>query len=81
MRTHLLTVVAVLAIAAAALAQGDSPRGKAEATIDGKILVVDYGRPALKGRSTSDLMAKLPEDRIWRAGMRSDGRWQESPRR
>jgi hypothetical protein len=69
MRTHLLTVVAVLAIAAAALAQGDSPRGKAEATIDGKTLVVDYGRPALKGRSTSDLMAKLPEDRIWRAGM------------
>jgi hypothetical protein len=69
MRTHFLTVVAVLAIAAAALAQGDSPRGKAEATIDGKTVTVDYGRPALKGRSPSDLMSQLPEDRVWRAGM------------
>jgi hypothetical protein len=69
MRTHLLIVVAVLAIAVVAIAQDETPRGKAEATIDGKAIVVDYGRPALKGRSPSDLMSKLADDRVWRAGM------------
>jgi hypothetical protein len=69
MRTHFLTAIAVLAIAGTALAQGDSPRGKAETTVGGKTVMVDYGRPQLKGRSLSELMSQLPEDRMWRAGM------------
>jgi hypothetical protein len=69
MRTRFLTVIAMMAIAAFALAQGETPRGRAEATINGKTVVVDYGRPALKGRTLDDLTSKLPEDRMWRAGM------------
>ena len=30
---------------------------------------MDYGRPALKGRSMDALLAQLPPDRIWRAGV------------
>jgi hypothetical protein len=56
-----------LALAAAAFAQ-QNPRGTATTTIGGKKLTVDYGRPALKGRQISELLTKLPEDRMWRAG-------------
>jgi hypothetical protein len=69
MHIRMLTVVAMLALAVSVFAQGENNRGKAQATIDGKTVVVDYGRPALKGRSPSELMSQLPEDRMWRAGM------------
>jgi hypothetical protein len=59
--------VAALAVAGAALAQGN-PRGAASATVGGKNVSVDYGRPALKGRNLDDLLKQLPADRIWRAG-------------
>lgn len=45
-----------------------APRGKATATIAGKSVTIDYGRPALKGRTIDALLAQLPEDRMWRAG-------------
>ncbi|HXV60133.1 MAG TPA: DUF2911 domain-containing protein [Vicinamibacteria bacterium] len=61
-------VGSLAAVAALSLAQERQPRGKAETTVSGTKVVVDYGRPALKGRSISDLMKDLPEDRIWRAG-------------
>jgi hypothetical protein len=60
--------LALGAIAGTALAQDSQPRGKAETTINGKKVVIDYGRPALKGRTLDTLMKDLPEDRIWRAG-------------
>jgi hypothetical protein len=47
---------------------GPAPRGNAKITIGGKTITVDYGRPALKGRSLDVLLGKLPPDRIWRAG-------------
>jgi hypothetical protein len=47
---------------------GPAPRGNPKITIGGKTITVDYGRPALKGRSLDTLLAKLPPDRIWRAG-------------
>jgi len=62
-----LVAVAALAVAGAALAQGN-PRGAASATVGGKKVSVDYGRPALKGRNLDDLLKQLPADRIWRAG-------------
>jgi hypothetical protein len=43
-------------------------RGSAEATLLGKRIVIEYGRPVLGGRSLDALLAKLGDDRVWRAG-------------
>ena len=53
---------------AAATAFAQNPRGAATASVGGKKLAVDYGRPALKGRSLDELLKQLPADRMWRAG-------------
>jgi hypothetical protein len=65
-----LVTVAALAVAGQALAQQQErqPRGNPTATVGGKKVSVDYGRPALKGRSLDELLKQLPPDRIWRAG-------------
>jgi hypothetical protein len=65
-----VVAVAALAVAASALAQQQErqPRGAATATVGGKKVSGDYGRPALKGRSLDELLKQLPPDRIWRAG-------------
>jgi Protein of unknown function (DUF2911) len=68
MRTRLMTVVAALAVAAAAQAQ-DAPRETVTASVGGKKVSIEYGRPSLKGRTLDQLLAQLPEDRIWRAGV------------
>jgi hypothetical protein len=69
MRFRFSVVLSVLFTAAILLAQGGPvPRGDAKITISGKTITVDYGRPALKGRSMDALLSKLPPDRIWRAG-------------
>jgi hypothetical protein len=34
----------------------------------GKKVSIEYGRPALGGRTIDELLARLPEDRVWRAG-------------
>lgn len=60
--------LALVALALPLVAQQGQPRGKAETTISGKKVGIDYGRPALKGRTLDQLMKDLPEDRIWRAG-------------
>jgi hypothetical protein len=62
-----LVALTALAVAGAALAQGN-PRGAATAAVGGKKVTVDYGRPALKGRNLDTLLKDLPADRIWRAG-------------
>jgi Protein of unknown function (DUF2911) len=67
-RNRFALALVVAALAAPAFAQQGQPRGKAETTISGKNVVIDYGRPALKGRTLDALMKDLPEDRIWRAG-------------
>jgi hypothetical protein len=68
MTKRIATALALAAVTGLAVAQQSQPRGKAEATINGKKVVIDYGRPALKGRTLDALMKDLPEDRIWRAG-------------
>jgi hypothetical protein len=40
-------------------------RGTAQATIDGKTLTIDYGRPSLKGR---DMLSKMTTGYVWRLG-------------
>jgi hypothetical protein len=59
--------VAGISILAASLA-GAAERGAATASIGGKAVSIDYGRPALGGRSLDALLKQLPEDRVWRAG-------------
>jgi hypothetical protein len=67
MKLRLAPAVALLAAGSLALAQG-SPRGTTSVDIGGKKVSIDYGRPALKGRSLDDLTKQLPTDRMWRAG-------------
>ena len=59
-----LLVAVIFASAVSAHAQAE--RGKAEATIAGKKIAVDYGRPQLKGR---DMLTRAPEGTVWRMGM------------
>jgi hypothetical protein len=63
-----LACLATVVTLAAATAFAQNPRGAASATIGGKKLAVDYGRPALKGRSLDELLKQLPADHMWRAG-------------
>ncbi len=66
-------IVFAAAVSAASMQQGQqtkvgsggSPHWKAQWTIDGAKLVVEYGRPSLKGRPESQLM---PPGRPWRTG-------------
>ena len=64
----LACLATVLAVSAATTALAQNPRGAASASVAGKKLAVDYGRPALKGRALDELLKQLPPDRMWRAG-------------
>jgi Protein of unknown function (DUF2911) len=62
-RLVLLSTVAALA-AVPALAHGNE-RGEAKATVSGKAVVIEYGRPVLKGR---DMLAQAEVGKSWRLG-------------
>lgn len=64
-----VSVMMVACFAAGAWAQRN-PRGTTSLTINGKTVSVDYGRPALKGRTIDDttLLGKLPPGGFWRMG-------------
>jgi hypothetical protein len=68
MSKRLACLVTMMACAAAAAFAQQNPRGAASTSVGGKKLAVDYGRPALKGRSLDELLKQLPADRMWRAG-------------
>ena len=68
MKTRFATLATLAALGVAGTALAQNPRGAAVATVAGKKVAVDYGRPALKGRDLATLMKQLPPDRIWRAG-------------
>jgi hypothetical protein len=55
-------LMAVLAVPA--LSQNN--RGKAEATVKGNKITIDYGRPALQGR---DMIGMARPGQVWRLGM------------
>lgn len=61
-------VLLALVLALPAVAQNMNPRGRVDAEVGGASVSIDYGRPGLGGRSLSDLLGMLPEDRVWRAG-------------
>ena len=68
-KKHVVAFAALAAVAGLATAQGKpAPRGTVTASLNGKKVTIDYGRPALKGRNAADLLKQLPPDRIWRAG-------------
>lgn len=58
-----LCAAMICVLAVAAVAQGN--RGKAEVTIKGKLISIDYGRPPLGTHSVSE----LPVGGVWRIGM------------
>jgi hypothetical protein len=58
----------MLTTALTALVFGQEARETVTADIGGKKVTIEYGRPVLKGRSVSEMMTKLPGDRMWRAG-------------
>ena len=70
MRARRLMPIAVLAVAASVSAQETGPaRETVTALLNGKKVTVDYGRPALRGRAVKELLAQLPANRVWRAGV------------
>jgi len=66
-------LIAVLAVgllvigAESALAQGGS-RGTSSISVGGKMVSVEYGRPALKGRSVTEMLDRLKPGDFWRLG-------------
>ena len=68
MATVTATAVAVALAGTAVAQQEKAQRETQQVAFDGKKVAVEYGRPALRGRTLDELTAKLPADRIWRAG-------------
>lgn len=62
----LIPCIVALCLAAPALAQMSGERGKAEATVKGKKITIDYGRPSLQGR---DMLSQAKPGMVWRLGM------------
>lgn len=61
-----LCAATLCALVAVAAAQLNAARGKAEATIKGKQITINYGQPSLKGR---DIFAMVQPGMVWRLGM------------
>jgi hypothetical protein len=64
MMKRLALLFAFLAVTIPTWAHG-ADRGEAKATVAGKAVSVDYGRPSLKGR---DMLAQAEVDKPWRMG-------------
>lgn len=60
-----LALVAALALMAVPALPQANPRGEASATVAGKTVSIEYGRPSLKGR---DMLAQARVGQAWRLG-------------
>jgi hypothetical protein len=69
MKLRSIAAAAALLGGAALTSAQSAPRETASATVGGKKVSIEYGRPALKGRKVEELLTQLPADRIWRAGV------------
>lgn len=58
-------IASILTLALPGLGLAQNPRGKAEMSLAGKKVSIEYGRPSLKGR---DLLAEAPAGTVWRTG-------------
>jgi len=63
----LLCLVVLIGLDGVALAQRN-PRGTSQLRLKGTEVSVEYGRPALKGRSVEQLLAQLKPGQVWRLG-------------
>jgi DUF2911 family protein len=69
-RSRIAFIAAALALPALALAQAPPPpRQNPSASVGGKKVSIEYGQPSLNKRTIKDLLAQLPQDRVWRAGV------------
>ena len=62
---NIAPIIMMLCLTVSVLAQ-DPNRGTAEATIHGKKITIDYGRPSWGG---TDRLAQAPVGMVWRLGM------------
>ena len=66
MHRRALVAVSVIALASAVPARAQmNPRGETRVTLVGQPIVIDYGRPSLKGR---DMLGKAEVGQEWRMG-------------
>ena len=63
----LWSVALLVSFAGMAGAQGN-PRGTTKLDLKGQAVSVEYGRPALKGRTVEQLLGKLGVGEVWRLG-------------
>lgn len=60
--------LSLFAVLAGSVYAQDNPRGTARTTVNGKAISVEYGRPALKGRTVQQLLDRLKPGDVWRLG-------------
>ena len=62
-----MSVMVLACLAIVARAQGHD-QGTSELALKGKTVSVDYGQPALNGRTTDELLGRLKPGGLWRLG-------------
>lgn len=55
----------LVVVTPSALLEAQAPRGKAELTLKGVTMTIDYGRPSIRGR---DMLSQAPKGFVWRLG-------------